>query len=563
MKKYIITISMLLCLATSVSAFAPLVYIGYVVGTELAPYVAATAAIHGAAIVAGVYYYMKPEPSTVSSSGVVSKPSEVQWIDLTLPLPAVVTKPVQTQITPEQLKDIGSKKNPDGTNKYPSLQPVVAPVETPTYPTTNPVGMVVKAADGNNYIVGSLLYASGGSGSGGNCSGWIGAITTYSGTPAIDLLIDGRCSFYRYTFTTALPTLPNNSVPKTDAQIGSGIASSGSSGPVKSNLQSELDKVLQDDDYVPTFIEDNGNTYVPPVNAATPQQVKAYNDAGSAASDAAGHAATASAAASATPSSSSASTATSAAQAAGVSSTVSLNQSNVAPSPASIAAADAAAASAAAAAESARLANDRYNQLVREQAVTTAQTTVTAASTAVTNAQTEYDRLKSIRDGLVTQLAGDPTNQTLKDAVDRANRNLGTAGNALGVANTSLSSAQSSLAATQAAQGADEANKNKTSLLDTSAPGAYGDGTVHDFGARFSTFMNATKSSGLFSLPQQLLGNIPSGGSSSFTVSFGRFGTTVFDLASFGTAISLIRSIVLIIISYSCFRIVLFKGGSG
>ena len=92
---------------------------------------------------------------------------------------------------------------------------------------------------------------------------------------------------------------------------------------------------------------------------------------------------------------------------------------------------------------------------------------------------------------------------------------------------------------------------------------AYGDGTTSDFGARFGTFVTTMKSSGLFALPGQVLGNIPLGGSSVFNISFGRFGSSTLDLASFGSAIAIIRSLVLMAFSIYGFKIITLKGGSG
>jgi hypothetical protein len=70
------------------------------------------------------------------------------------------------------------------------------------------------------------------------------------------------------------------------------------------------------------------------------------------------------------------------------------------------------------------------------------------------------------------------------------------------------------------------------------------------------------KSSGLFAMPGQLLGNIPSGGQSSFALSFGRYGSTTFDLADYGASLTVIRALVLIIFSIAGFRIITLKGGS-
>lgn len=94
-------------------------------------------------------------------------------------------------------------------------------------------------------------------------------------------------------------------------------------------------------------------------------------------------------------------------------------------------------------------------------------------------------------------------------------------------------------------------------------PTSYGDGSTSDFGGRFNTFTTDMKSGGLFALPGQVLGNIPSSTKSSFDISFGRLGSTTFDLASYGSSIALIRILVLFIFSITGFKIITLKGGSG
>jgi len=115
-------------------------------------------------------------------------------------------------------------------------------------------------------------------------------------------------------------------------------------------------------------------------------------------------------------------------------------------------------------------------------------------------------------------------------------------------------------AADAAAKTADEADESIITPL--AAGAAYGDGSTFDFGARMSSFITDMKRSGLFSLPGQVLGNIPSGGTSAFNVSFGRFGSTIFDLADYSSSIAVMRTLVLIVFSVAGLRIILLKGGS-
>lgn len=105
---------------------------------------------------------------------------------------------------------------------------------------------------------------------------------------------------------------------------------------------------------------------------------------------------------------------------------------------------------------------------------------------------------------------------------------------------------------------------DKTDVAGVPAASAkYGDGTTQDFGGRFNTFISDMKQSSLFSMPGQLLGNVPSGGQSTFNVSFGRMGSTVFDLADYNVGLGIIKTLVLFTFSVSGFYIVTLKGGSG
>jgi hypothetical protein len=73
--------------------------------------------------------------------------------------------------------------------------------------------------------------------------------------------------------------------------------------------------------------------------------------------------------------------------------------------------------------------------------------------------------------------------------------------------------------------------------------------------------MGKMKDTAFFSLPSKMLGSIPSGGSSVFNVDFGRFGRTTFDLASFGSAIDLLKFFVMAVFSVASLRIITLKGG--
>jgi hypothetical protein len=139
-----------------------------------------------------------------------------------------------------------------------------------------------------------------------------------------------------------------------------------------------------------------------------------------------------------------------------------------------------------------------------------------------------------------------------------------------GLANAAAAAAASAAAAKGVADklaadlaSLEAADAKNASIIAPAVTDAYGAGEKFEIGARFQTFIADMKTSGLFALPSQLLGNIPGGGQSYFDVSFGRMGSTRFDLASFGSGIAVMRILVLIVFSFAGFKIVTLKGGSG
>jgi hypothetical protein len=168
---------------------------------------------------------------------------------------------------------------------------------------------------------------------------------------------------------------------------------------------------------------------------------------------------------------------------------------------------------------------------------------------------------------------------------------LGSAQSAVTAANAAVTAAQAgvtahpgdsgyanALAAAQAVAAVAQAvlDKLKKAIADAAAaaagdsnetapggPAAYGDGTTKDFGARITAFTTAMKASSVFGTPARLIGSVPAGGTSSFNVSFGSIGSTVFDLNSFSSAISVMRFLCLFVCTVASIKILTLKGGSG
>lgn len=474
MKKYIISLVLIFTLSSPLvaTAFLPLLF----------PSVIAALAIHSIAMSTSLLYSMTSSgSSSISPSGTISRPSQVQWIDLTLPTPAVVTKPITAQMPFFQLKTLAN----NGGDKYLGVKAALFGPPPPLSPlssnseigskyqnnTSNPTGPCIVTDKINSMTSNGSI----------NTFSWHEASFVGANDSAVCTNGYPGCktvTIIRFTETT----FSNEPYERSPLQFSKELLVDpfGSEGPVRSIYQSELDKMFQDPAYVPTFTDDTtGLPFSPPLNAATPAQVDAYNKQG-----AAGEAT----------------------------------------------AADLAARTAASG----------------------------VAAKGATAAGTAYDaaRAASIAaDGAAAGAGG--TDAGLNAAALAARIAAGAAGTAAGVADTAAAKAAADLAAL------DAANKTNAAITAPESGPSYGDGSTHDFGARFGTFMSDMKTSSLFSLPAQFLGNIPSGGQSVFNLDFGRFGQTTFDLASFGSAITLLRTLVLCIFSVTAFKIVTLKGGSG
>lgn len=514
MKKIIVSIMLIFTLCTS--AFAvPLLAIPPV-------YMYASAAIHTAAIALGVYFTAKAANANINqSTGAVTKPTAVAWIDLTLPTPALVEKNVQTKMTADQLKLLATS-NP---TKYPLTNALFAtpPAAIPVPTGVIPDGTVV-TLDGQNYRVSG--YATGGFvGCAANPTYiFLGMVTQLipSGTPNPDLC-PGSTNYAEGSSRRMYNT--QNVTPfvaPTTAAVTAALTQADIPGRVNSKYRSEIDAMIKDPNYVPTFTDDTtGLPFAIPTTGANADAVAYYNTnassvAAAAASTAAGAAATAAVASS--------TAAAAAAVTAQTQATVAAQNSAAASAAATAAAASSAAATAKAAASG------------------------TAADAAAASAA-----------GAASTAAAGRADIAAGYAALTAQAAAGAASAAAGAA-----SAAAGAAAQEAANLKSQGDDQKNAAITAPATGAaYGDGTNFDFGARFSTFMSDMKTSGLFSLPGQLLGNIPTGGQSDFNVSFGRMGSTRFDLADYGPAIGIMRTLTLIVFSVAGFRIVTLKGGSG
>lgn len=271
MKKLLVSILISICLCSPAFAVIPVIVL---------PYVAASLALHVAGAAAGLYYYMKQGGvSSSTSAGDVSRPSEVSWVntaDLTSSTPTVQTKSIDAKITNAQIKQIAASD----PAKYPKL--------TDALKYTPPVKDVLSSQplaageymtyQGQTYKINSSIYK------GVQLWGFTAPTTTVVKNGATvtvyypyDYTTMYRVQTYEYNVTAAAAPSP---VPATPIQFHEKITNNIAGDTVINNYQTEIDLMLQDPAYVPSFTDSTtGLPYSPPASTtiATPQQVADAN----------------------------------------------------------------------------------------------------------------------------------------------------------------------------------------------------------------------------------------------------------------------------------------------
>lgn len=85
-------------------------------------------------------------------------------------------------------------------------------------------------------------------------------------------------------------------------------------------------------------------------------------------------------------------------------------------------------------------------------------------------------------------------------------------------------------------------------------PGAF------DIPSRFTTFLNNVKSTGLFSFSSAYFNSIPGGGSPTYTVEAGTYGTHTIDLSeTMGTGLAVLKTVLLLLFGFLSIRVVILK----
>ena len=85
-------------------------------------------------------------------------------------------------------------------------------------------------------------------------------------------------------------------------------------------------------------------------------------------------------------------------------------------------------------------------------------------------------------------------------------------------------------------------------------PGAF------DIPARFTSFLNNVKSTGLFSFSSSFFNSLPGGGSPVYTIDAGTYGTHTIDLSeTMGTGLAVLKTVLLLLFGFLSIRVVILK----
>lgn len=240
---------------------------------------------------AGVYCAMKSGyTATVDIAGDIRRKAGVAWVALsTVSVPTLYEKNVTAKKTYDQVMAVINAK----PTTYPNLK-----AKTQVSDIYRETGVLLGTAascvgkkvtiSGTTYVIGGFINTYSGAASCSiNSSTWRisnGYIynTTFSGCggePGTGSVVEHK--WYKGSGSTA-PVY----TPATPAQFSAGIASNGISGEVAEPYQAELDAMMRDDTYIPTFSDDTtGLPFAYPAQPMSPAAVAAYNAQGIAADE--------------------------------------------------------------------------------------------------------------------------------------------------------------------------------------------------------------------------------------------------------------------------------------
>ena len=123
-----------------------------------------------------------------------------------------------------------------------------------------------------------------------------------------------------------------------------------------------------------------------------------------------------------------------------------------------------------------------------------------------------------------------------------------------------IGQAAAELAKAQEAEAQKDTEENFSSINDNPFQESYSPGEF-DIPARFTTFLQNVKTSGLFSFSSSFFNSLPGGGSPQLTIDGGQtFGTHTFDFSqSLGGGLTILKSVLLALFGFLSVRAVIMK----
>lgn len=113
--------------------------------------------------------------------------------------------------------------------------------------------------------------------------------------------------------------------------------------------------------------------------------------------------------------------------------------------------------------------------------------------------------------------------------------------------------------AQQQAEDIEEAADTYDPISDNPFGEAYNPGNFN-IPARFTTFLNNVKSTGLFSFSSSFFNSLPGGGSPVYTVEAGQYGTHIVDLSeTLGAGLAVLKTVLLLLFGFLSIRVVILK----
>jgi hypothetical protein len=228
----------------------------------------------------GLYYWINAALSpSVSSTGDVTIPSKATWVDLTASPPSMVSQDLTTKMPFTTAQSIAGTMV-SGSPKYPAAYNAFYGQTLNTPSLAMSAGMYFSGYGGATVKATSCTSDSGPNGT----APASGAYLTNGWVDFFGPSNSQSSGYAAYRYCAVTPaTPPTGPLPAATAVLN--LTGSSSGGNATSALQSQLDAMANDPNYVPSFSDaTTGLPYAPPpsANVATPAAVTAYQTAQSA-----------------------------------------------------------------------------------------------------------------------------------------------------------------------------------------------------------------------------------------------------------------------------------------